>query len=266
MSAHRTVTSPALPPLVAALTEARGHEARKPLRKAILDAARTRSPELTHHLDHEDSLTRWEIVNLLGELRDPRVALNVVRFALDEDEVHARWRAFWAVSRFDRGTTVPLLLDALHGDHPVASWRAALMLTLVRHSAAVPYLVNGLASDDEWIQWEALSGLKALAPLAALPSVLPFMEADRPRNLRQEAVLAVGAIGSSAGREALERYLEDADPEIRWRASMGLGRIGDRRSAGPIRSRLRKERHPSTRRQLTTDLNRLEAQDGQTPP
>lgn len=262
MTARTTAAPPSIASLVAMLTEARGHEARKPLRAALLDAARGESSRLAQHLDHEDCLTRWEIVNLLGELRDPKVGPRVVRFALEEDEVHARWRAFWAVSRFDRGITVPLLLQALEGEEPVASWRAALMLTLVRHPAAVPVLVSGLASEDEWVRWEALSGIKAMAPVTALPSVLPFLETHHARSLRQEAVLAVGSIGTPAGREALERSLEDSDPEIRWRASMGLGRIGDIRSVGPLRARLRKERHPNTRRQLTADLNRLEAHHG----
>lgn len=245
--------------LIADLTAAAGNDARRPIRNAVKKACAEGSEELADHLEHEDCFTRWEIVNLLGELRDPRVAERVVQFALGEDEVHARWRSFWAVTRFDRTTVVPMLIDALRARKEPESWRAALMLSMMRHREATPALIVGLDSDDSWIQWEALSALKSLRSPDAVDAILPFMTIGQPRSLRQEATLALGAIGGTVARKALERVLSDTDPEIRWRASSGLARIGDARSIPALRSQLLTETHDATVRQLRTDLSRMEA-------
>ena len=71
-----------------------------------------------------------------------------MRFALNEDEVHARWRSFWAVSRFAPRTTVPLLAKALRARNRTHRWRAALMLSMLDRPEAGPVLVAGLRSPD----------------------------------------------------------------------------------------------------------------------
>jgi HEAT repeat protein len=245
--------------LVADLTAAKGNDARRPIRKALKQACAERSEELADHLEHEDCFTRWEVVNLLGELRDPRAAERVVQFALAENEVHARWRSFWAVTRFDRATVMPLLIAALRARKEPESWRAALVLSMLGYREAVPALIEGLDTDDSWIQWEALSALKSLRSPDAVDAILPFMKSGRLRSLRQEATLALGAIGGTVARAELERALRDTDPEIRWRASSGLARIGDARSIPALRNQLRTETHDATVRQLGTDLSRVEA-------
>src|SRR5690242_7061897 len=101
--------------LVQALTAARGHDARTPIRDRLRALGAQSIPALLDALRHDDSFTRWEAVSLLGELAIPETAECVVAFALGEDEVHARWRSFWAASRFDPARTLPVLLDALHG-------------------------------------------------------------------------------------------------------------------------------------------------------
>ncbi len=261
---RRTATARSLARLIDDLTRARGHAARKPLRRRIAEIGADVGPALSVHLDHPDCFTRWEVVNLLGELVHPATLAPVVEFALSEDEVHARWRSFWAVSRFDRAESVPLLLEALAQSHPTRRWRAALMLSVLRRSEAVPTLLEGLDSDDPWIQWEALSALKSLRPEGIEGRVKPFLARHRPRAIRQEAVLALGALGSAEAVKLLARAIRDSDPQIRWRASMGLARSGGRRRLSILYKALAREQDEGVLAQLRLDIARLEKDDGKT--
>lgn len=261
--------------LVDDLTAASGHEARTPLRAELA----TFDPvDVAALLDHEDCFTRWELVNVLGESADPDVADRVVAFALAEDEVHARWRSFWAVSRFDRTQTTPPLRAALaehdHGQRPSARpWRAALMLSMLlgrpgsvgaeREYAAEPslrdlvvdVLLDGLRLGDDWMQWEALSALKATGGRQTAECIAAFTRPDHAQPLRQEAVLALGAIGGDVACRALRVALRDPSREVRWRASSALAMAAGRRAAPSLRAALRRESDPDVRRQLDTDLH-----------
>src|SRR5262249_12334921 len=158
-------------------------------------------------------------VSLLGELAVPVTARAVVAFALREDEVHARWRAFWAVTRFERKRTRPALLRALRGKNPTRRWRAGLILSMQGDSASAPEVRCGLDSSDPWIQWEALGAVRSLRLQGVEEAVGRFLDPGKEPSLRQEATLALGAICSKKALELLRAALADPDAEIRWRAS-----------------------------------------------
>lgn len=189
----------------------------------------------------------------------PETLERVVEFALTEDEVHARWRSFWAVTRFPSTRTVPLLLDALESEHAPRRWRAALILSMLRRDEAGSELLSGLESPERWIQWEALSALKSLRLQGAERQIAAFLHPEKPRELRQEAVLALGAIGSTAGRRYVEAALGDSEPEVRWRASMSLARSGDPHWIPRLKEQLEREEDPAVREQITIDIAHLEA-------
>ena len=248
--------------LVDRLTAAKGHAARKPVRQALRELAAANSSPLTHFLNHHDCFTRWEVINLLGQLRDARVTQQVVDFALAEDELHARWRSFWAVSRFDQLATVPLLLHALDLGEQPGAWRAALILSMLGRKEAETALVAGLDSNDTWVQWEALSAIKALRSSYGVAAVAGFLDRKHERFLRQEAALALGAIGGETARQALEVGLRDHEHEVRWRASSSLSRINDPQSIRVLRTQIRVEKHAQTKQQIRLDLSRMEARHG----
>jgi HEAT repeat protein len=252
----------ALAAQVESLAAARGHEARRPLRERVRTLAAGHALALARHLGHHDAFTRWEVVSLLGELADPGTAARVVEFALTEDEVHARWRAFWAMTRFDRSTTLPLLLAALNADDPVRRWRAALMLSMLDRREAVVHLLAGLDAGDVWIRWEALGGLRALRPAGAEPKIRLQLAPEQPRALRTEAVLALGAIGSDDARAALRGALADPDPQVRWRASMGLARAAHAEDLSALRLALGGESDSEVRAQFEKDITRMEGRHG----
>jgi HEAT repeat protein len=260
----RPVRSRKLAALIGQLTDASGHDARKPLRLAIEQLGAGIAPALSAHLEHTNCFTRWEVVSLLGQIADPDTLERVVEFALGEDEVHARWRSFWAVSRFDRDRTIPMLLKALKSRNWTRRWRAALMLSMMRRREAVPVLLKGLDNDDDWIQWEALSALKSLAPPDIEKRITGFLSTGQPLALRQEAILALAAIGSKKACAALKRALRDREPQVRWRASMGLARTRDPAWLPALRAALANEKSDTVILQLKQDIDYLERANGKT--
>jgi HEAT repeat protein len=243
--------------LVEQLTRASGHDARQPLRARLARLGASAAPGLVEALGHEDEFTRWEAVSLLGELAVPEAATDVARFALNEDEVHARWRSFWAVSRFPQELTRPILLRALKGKNSKRRWRAALVLNLLGDPICSREIVSGLDADEEWKQWEALSALKAMPVAGTERRVARFLDAGCERGLRQEAVLALGALGGAAACKHLREALSDEEPEVRWRASMALSRAAGARAADWLKDRLNVETDDDVKQQLAEDLKEL---------
>jgi len=245
--------------LITALTAADTSRTRARIRSQLEKLGPDAGTHLLEHLAHPDCLTRWEVVNLLGEFRSPPTLERLVAFALTEEEVHARWRSFWAVTCFDRESTVPLLLQALGGRHRTRRWRAALMLSMLDRREAGPVLLQGLRSRDAWIQWEALNAIRSLGLPGAEAPVSRFLAAHHLRDHRQEAVLALGAIGSRKALAAVRKALDDADPDVRWRASLALAGSGDDRWCDDLRRQLARETDPEVTFQLREDIESLEA-------
>ena len=135
------------------------------------------------------------------------------------------------------------------------------MLGMMQRHEAAPVLLEGLDSRDPWVQWEALGAVKALGVAGAGRRVARFLAPDRPRHLRQEAVLALGAIADKTAVGHLARALDDREPQVRWRASMALARHGP--AVLPLlRKRLRSERNATAIGQLKDDIGQLEANHG----
>jgi HEAT repeat protein len=208
-------------------------------------------------LSSERALDRWWAVNQLGATAESANLETVLEFALAERERHAAWRALWALSRFDRARTVPLLLATLEGARGYRLWRAVLALSMLDRNEVVPALLEGLSSGDDWVQWEALGGLQALRPAGAAVEVGRFLNAGVPVHLRQRAVLVLGAIATPNCTPLLEKALTDSAPGVRWRASMCLRRSGPSARA-VLKNRLKRESDAGVRRQINQDLKRME--------
>jgi len=100
--------------LMNSLEKAKGHDARSKLRKKIYALGPKAAPLLIPYLKSEDDFLRWELVSFLGDFAEPTTMKALINFAINEDEVHARWRSFWAVTRFDKVKSRSILLRQLH--------------------------------------------------------------------------------------------------------------------------------------------------------
>jgi HEAT repeat protein len=65
----------------------------------------------------------------------------------------------------------------------------------------------------------------------------PFYQSP-DAGVRKMVVYALGALPGDAQLETLRAALQDAEPDVRWNAAIGLSRHGDRQGSGIIRQML----------------------------
>lgn len=168
---------------------------------------------------------RWNLVNVLGILGSSKALEPLVEAAVLHGEVHARWRAYWAIAAVDDGRAVSLLTPYL--DHPDAEvrWRAAVALGFLDHPSAAPYLESGLAAEEEWRRWEAVNGLATVHGPESWRKVAALATGDPEPSVRQEAVMTLWKLRESRARDVLRQAAEDPSPHVRWRALAALAEL-----------------------------------------
>jgi len=229
---------------------------RKEARRGLLSLGAAAVPLLILATESDNALLRWEAVNLLGTLGNLRATDAVLRVAMTDSDVHARWRANWAITRLDDGTVVPRLIAAIEDENRTIAWNAAITLSLFGVTEAVPLLHQGLDATG-WRQWEAVNAL-GRAWNAGTPSKLISVLEGGSEDVRKEAALSLGRIGGEDALTALLEALSD-DPsfEIRWRAAMMIGHIGDQEIAALLMKIRAKEAHPFVIEQIDEAIEAL---------
>ncbi len=199
---------------------------RKEAGEGLLSLGAAAVPFLILATESDNALLRWEAVNLLGTLGDLRATTAVLHVAMTDSEVHARWRANWAITNLNDGTVVPQLIAGLGDEDPTVAWNSAVTLSLFGAVEGVPLLHEGLKSDG-WRQWEAVNALGRVWNDATAPKLIVLLH-EGPEGVRKEAALSLGHIGGTEVLTALLITLaKDPAFEVRWRAAMMIGHIGD---------------------------------------
>ena len=230
-------------------------------REEILSLGEGAVPSLIDATCSDDPNLRWEAVNLLGIIEDPRGIDAVLRLAISDPDVHARWRANWALCCLDDGSVVPRLLAALEDEDPLIVWNAAVALSLFRAAEAVPVLYQGLEATG-FQQWEAVNSLGRVWD-DTTASRLVLLLADGPQDLREEAALSLGRIGGEEAASALLLALRtDPSRDVRWRAAMGIGRIGGPDIIPTLLEIAGSEADPFVLNQIEEAIDRLNASEG----
>lgn len=243
--------------LISQLEKAQTHEKKKVIRKKVEQIGAPAATYLVSHLKSPNEFTRWEIVSFLGEFKDVSTMIPLIKFAINEDEVHARWRSFWAVSRFGSDGAIPILHKYLKSKVFKKRWRAALILSMLGDPKAGKVISEGLQSKDSWIKWEALSAIKSLRYRKDIPAICEIALNEKDENLRREAVLALGYMDAPIATKALIKSLEDDSPQVRWRASMALTRYHNPNHIEPLKKLLEIEKESIVIEQLKNDIKTL---------
>ena len=232
---------------------------RKEAREGLLSLGAAAVPPLILATESENALLRWEAVNLLGTLGDLRATDAVLHVAMTDSEVHARWRANWAITNLDDGTVVPRLIAGLDDEDPTVAWNAAVTLSLFGTVEAVPFLHQGLDATD-WRQWEAVNALGRVWNDETAPKLIVVLQ-EGPEDVRKEAALSLGRIGGEGALAALLEALSD-DPsfEVRWRAAMMIGHIGDKETVTLLIEIRAKEEHQFVIEQIDEAIEALMSQ------
>jgi HEAT repeat protein len=231
---------------------------REGAREELLALDEEAVPFLIPALESDSAIQRWEAINLLGALGDFRATDAVLQLAMTDPDLHVRWRANWAITRLDNGTVIPHLLTALAGNDLFVSWNAAVTLSLFGRLEAVPLLHKGLETTG-WKQWEAVNALGRVFGAETATRLAPLLR-DGTEAIRKEVVLSLGRIGGEITLDLLLEVLRcDPSSEVRWRAAMMIGSIGDVRVVPPLREVMKTEVDPVVLQYVQTAITRLES-------
>lgn len=200
-------------------------------------------PALLRAYDSPKEHLRWEVVNLLGYIKDPRAMPLLLERAIHDPELHPRWRSIWALSSVDDGSAVRRLRAQLTRSRGRRRRNAAVALSLFDDPAAVPVLRRGLDSEDTWTRWESASCLVGYRDRGVAQDVLRLYRRERDPAVRREMVRAVAGADDPAVYRFIARRLSDPDPDVRTAAADAMTRTGDvQRARRALRTQLQHER------------------------
>ena len=219
--------------------------------------------ELIKATEHSDWRVRWDAVNSLGVLQDPRAIPALLKRALYDDNPHPRWRSLWALTAVDRdgSRAIPLLRPALHDSDPTVVRNAAIALAFFAQPEARPYLLEGLKNADSYRRWEAIFSLRNVGDPEVAKALLPLLskEMEPEPGIRGEAALAIGDTGDRSAVPALLDVLRrDSSPEVRWRAGLAISKLGDTRFLDELKQMLSTEQDPQVRQFLGDAIAQLQ--------
>jgi HEAT repeat protein len=198
---------------------------------------------------------RWEVVNLLGELKAPEAIDTLIERIAEDADPHVRWRSMWAIKRIPEAT-IPHRLAAVCDEAGARGWNACVALSLFADPRALPRLRQGLTSPDDWVRWEAVDSLGRVHDEQTSRWLTEALD-DPLERVRQEVVLSLAQIGDENALAALLEALEDPSSEVRWRAAMGLARRGSPKQLAALEQKLATERDANTRNYLEKAVERL---------
>ena len=205
--------------------------------------------ELINATEDPNWKARWDAVNALGLLEDPRGIPALVQRALVDDNTHPRWRSLWALKAIDQlGTeAIPMFVLGLDSDTPVVVRNAAVALAFLAQSEGRAELIQGLKDPDSYRRWETVFSLKEVADISVIEALIPLLDVavETEVRVRQETALTLGSIGTEKAQNALLVALrEDISPHVRWRAALALLRIGDPSVVGKLQQAMSIEQDP----------------------
>ncbi|MDI9633292.1 MAG: HEAT repeat domain-containing protein [Methanolinea sp.] len=147
----------------------------------------------------------------------------------------ARAGMFVAVS-----LVVGLVSCTMRGSHGRPGDRGSLLARFsgpdparMRDEGDVAGLLSALGHPDPAVQYAAAEALGELGEPSAVPALVEALAGDRHPGVRWEAAEALARIGAPAV-DALVGILHHPDEDVRWKAAIALGEIGDERAIPPL--------------------------------
>jgi HEAT repeat protein len=209
-----------------------------------------------------DASVRWAAIEVLGTLAEPSTVTAVLDRVLGDDDVHVRWRAVWAMTRFGEDRVIGRLLSALSKRDRTTALNAAVALSVLGRTEGLRHLLKGVRLDDPFRQWEAVNALGNIHKAGVVSELLSLLSTGND-DVRRETALSLGRIGSRQATASLTKSAgTDRDEQVRWRAALALERIGDPSAVPSLKRYLRRESDPSVRQQLEHAITALAQRRG----
>ena len=218
--------------------------------------------ELIELTEHPDWTVRWDAVNSLGVLKDPRGIPALAKRALYDENSHPQWRALWAISSVDRtgGEAISTFIAALDDPDSRVSHNAALGLAFLDRPEARGRLIQSLESPETFKRWEAVFSLRNVGNPEVVDAILPLLNenVEPDKGVRGEVALSLGRIGGDKAVSALlDALREDPNPQVRWRAALALSGAGDASLVGLLEQILAEEKEKQVRESIQDAIDTL---------
>jgi HEAT repeat protein len=182
-----------------------------------------------------DVPVRPEIITALGLL------------ASGGSSMASRANAARAVGILRGHAALPDLLQALRSKDDRLIFESLIAIQKLRDPSTGPRVTFLLRDLDEKVQRAAIETVGLMRTAEAIPDLQLVLSDTRSKNVRREAMMALGRIATPELRELFLRYLKDNDTDLRAAAAEGLGRVGNAADLPMVRRAFEEERRNNAR-------------------
>ncbi len=177
----------------------------------------------------------------------PEIITALGRIASGGSSMASRANAARAVGILRGNAALPDLLEGLRSKDDRLIFESLIAIQKLRDTSAGPRVTFLLRDLEEKVQRAAIETAGLLRTAEAVPDLERVLGESRSRNVRREAMTALGRIATPDLRDLFLRYLTDSDTEMRAAAAEGLGRIGKTEDLPMVRRGFEEERRNSAR-------------------
>ncbi|MGI9190128.1 MAG: HEAT repeat domain-containing protein [Longimicrobiaceae bacterium] len=223
-----------VPPLLRALASEQDRLARRTIRDTLVELDRVGVPLAEDPVGDERWFLVRNMVGILGETRGAHALDHLERTAQHPDP-RVRRETAYALAKFEDQRAVATLIGLCSDDAAAVRGAAVLGLGLSGSREAVRPLLERLEAErDGGVETEVVRALGRLGDLRAIDALAERTErgglfSRRPRELRVEAMLALGAVGGARAAGLLRELADDRDAGIRDAAKQALSQAGPAR-------------------------------------
>lgn len=234
-------------------------DARAQARKAVLARKGAAVPDLVKALTCCDPEVRWHAADLLGVLKAGEAIDPLLQRVLHDPDVHVELRSVWALGRMERVQEIRAKGLAALADEPTAlqRWRLATLLAHLRDPVSLPIIYDGLQSPDEQRRWEAVFLLSVVHDADTWNRLRPLAR-DPAKQVRKQVAVTYAQLGDRRAVPTLVEMLDDAEPDVRARAAMALGKTGGAGVIDALQTRLKMEQDKRVRAAISVAIRLVE--------
>ncbi|HTP14102.1 MAG TPA: HEAT repeat domain-containing protein, partial [Bacteroidota bacterium] len=159
---------------------------------------------------------------------------------LGDEEEDVRMEAAMALVSISGVNSLGPLLTNLRS---ISTWMSVRLSksVIAMGSAGVPALVEALGSEHASVQRFCIDMLAEIGDIRASAPLIAFVRTAGP-ELRSRALVAIGILGDEAGKEVLLDHLSDENESIRVSAAEGLGYLGSPDAVATLKGHLLHDR------------------------
>ena len=213
--------------------------------------------QLINQLKNENWRMRYEAVQALGKIKDPR-AVEPLITTLKDKSWPVRYEAAEALGKIKDPRAVESLITALKDRYWPVQRGAAQALGKIKDPRAVEPLITALKAGKRPVRYEAIESLVKIGEPAVEP-LISALKDEKWYEVRWRATQALGKIGDSRAVEPLINALKDEKWPVRYKAAQALGKIGDERAIPALEEALKSKNKRGVRKAAEEALDKIES-------